>query len=411
MRIGILTFHSQLNYGGVLQAYALQESLKLLGHSVVILDKHLGGQMSELYLGYYPHVNNLKDIILQYINRFRGINKPPYLFRRGRKTKTFFRKLQLSDISFYDWHNITAKMLDIDCIVVGSDQVWHLWAGRPEDLQVFLLKGAPEIPAISYAASIGMSSVPRLIRNDFINGLKRFKAISVREKEAVSQIEELGYAATHVVDPTLLIPPEKWHDITSWEMNKPDRLFCYFMTDNWLSVFPKLQEYAIANKCFIDVFFLEGLRQISPVNTGRKITDLYQWFKSSLTKNKKITVHWDAAPDEFLQYAARATEAVSDSFHALMFSIIFKLNVRILCPKTAKRLEMFSRIEEFTQYTTSGKLIAENLEDALRSLREDEPVIFDEKKIEKRRKFSMDWLCGQLEDIRKKNMQTDDQSK
>ena len=38
MRIGILTFHSQLNYGGVLQCWALKKALEDMGHEAVVLD-------------------------------------------------------------------------------------------------------------------------------------------------------------------------------------------------------------------------------------------------------------------------------------------------------------------------------------------------------------------------------------
>ena len=38
MKIGILTFHWATNYGAILQAYALQEHLKHLGHDVFIID-------------------------------------------------------------------------------------------------------------------------------------------------------------------------------------------------------------------------------------------------------------------------------------------------------------------------------------------------------------------------------------
>ena len=41
MKIAILTFHSQLNYGGVLQCWALQEAITKLGHDVKVLDRWL----------------------------------------------------------------------------------------------------------------------------------------------------------------------------------------------------------------------------------------------------------------------------------------------------------------------------------------------------------------------------------
>ena len=39
MRIGILTLPLHLNYGGILQAYALQNVLKRMGHEDILLDR------------------------------------------------------------------------------------------------------------------------------------------------------------------------------------------------------------------------------------------------------------------------------------------------------------------------------------------------------------------------------------
>ena len=38
MKIGIITVHRAYNYGSVLQCYALQEYLKLLGHDTSVID-------------------------------------------------------------------------------------------------------------------------------------------------------------------------------------------------------------------------------------------------------------------------------------------------------------------------------------------------------------------------------------
>ena len=38
MKVGILTFHRAINYGAVLQCYALKETLSGLGHDVYVID-------------------------------------------------------------------------------------------------------------------------------------------------------------------------------------------------------------------------------------------------------------------------------------------------------------------------------------------------------------------------------------
>ena len=115
--------------------------------------------------------------------------------------------------------------------------------------------------------------------------------------------------------------------------------------------------------------------------------------------SKKIHWHLNAGPDEFLQCASKATDAVSDSFHALMFSIIFGLNVRMLVPKATFRQDMFARIKEFEKYIKSGRMIVNNLPTALESIRCSAPVVFNMGKIEELRNISEMWLQSQLQTI------------
>lgn len=56
MKIGILTFHCAVNYGAVLQAYALQEILRSLGHEVYVID-YRPDYLTEAYcpFKFYPN--------------------------------------------------------------------------------------------------------------------------------------------------------------------------------------------------------------------------------------------------------------------------------------------------------------------------------------------------------------------
>ena len=53
MKIGIMTFHWAVNYGAVLQAYALQTYLRNLGHEAYMIDYKPGNRD-----------HNLKNFIL-----------------------------------------------------------------------------------------------------------------------------------------------------------------------------------------------------------------------------------------------------------------------------------------------------------------------------------------------------------
>ena len=402
MKIGILTLHSQLNYGGILQAFALQESLRSLGHQVQILDRRLPIKTMACYLGEEKRDFTFKQWLGYVIRKFMWMD-PECVYRRGRKTKVFLNKwLHLSDFHFTCWKEVPPEKINVDCLIIGSDQVWHYWPFRPQDLDVYLLKDAPIIPALSYAASIGMTEFPKEILNDYIDGFNRFRAISVREREAVAQLATLGFRSTHVVDPTILLNPSVWRSLTHWNPQRQRRLFCYFMVDDFTAVFPALQHFVRETGCPVDVFFTDSLVAPKLLScTPNFLCSWFRWHKALWLKNRWITLHFDAAPDEFLQCVSQATDLVSDSFHALMFSIIFKINVRILRPHTAMRKIMFARIEEFANYTTLGNLIAENLENALQSIQHAPPVIFEEEKIEELRTQSLQWLEKQLKEIEK----------
>lgn len=48
MRIGILTLPPNANYGGILQAYALQTVLEGQGHQVVVFDRQISQKYNSL---------------------------------------------------------------------------------------------------------------------------------------------------------------------------------------------------------------------------------------------------------------------------------------------------------------------------------------------------------------------------
>ena len=395
MKIGILTLHSQINYGGVLQAYAMQKTLKDMGHDAVIIDHWLTPDNEPLKgpIG-KPFLQKIKYVIYAFL----GIGTFS-CFRRHHKTIHFIQtRLKLSKFHFYNWSDIKPEIYqDLDCIIVGSDQVWH--ACSENSLAPYLLEGEKNIPAISYAASIGMKNIPDQFIKCIQKGLVNFSNISVREKAAKEQVEALGFQAEHVVDPTLLVSPKAWDSLSGIKREK--RLFCYFLEDDLLDIYPELEEYAKKTSSKIDIFLKVPYQVAFPVTWYKlKKWGNFQWIK--FFRNSNIRIHSGAGPAEFVYYASLATDAISDSFHALMFSTIFDLNIRILRPQKAIRQFIFSRIEEFTECVSKGTLIVNNLHDALESIRKDPVIIFDAEKIRKKREQSKNWLLEALQGLNNK---------
>lgn len=385
MKIGILTFHAHLNYGGVLQCLALQRVLENLGHAVIIVDKWMDMDNFVLERNY----NNIlsRAFIKSCIRSLLGLGD----FRqwlRVRRTKKFIHEhLKLSSYHFVDWKDAPTE-LGFDLLVVGSDQVWHCgdW-GNPAE---YLLDGAPQIRAISYAASFGMTEIPDSFVDLYLRGLSRFSAISCREHEGVAICRRLGFDATHVVDPTLLAW-SKCADVKAKE-DKPNELVCYFLSEKLENHIYELRDFAQKAKCKVRVFLIDAWLSAVPLNVSG-VVDIFKKWRYRFCSDIKIMD--SAGPQEFFYAFRTAKWVVSDSFHALMFSICNGCNARIIRPKTEFRIKMFSRIEEFAQHT-KGRLIVDSVSSALDSFARGEKVEYDYRWIESRCCDSIAYLRNNL---------------
>ena len=149
MRIGILTLPLHTNYGGILQAYALQTVLERMGHEAVVIDTPnvkptpslftLGKRIFKRLLGYHVGVfperkhNQIYPVISQHTQLF--VDK--YIHR-----KVVHSPEELQESEF-------------DAVVVGSDQVWRpKYYGKIENAYLNFTKSW-KIKRIAYAASFG----------------------------------------------------------------------------------------------------------------------------------------------------------------------------------------------------------------------------------------------------------------
>ena len=123
MKIGILTLQLHTNYGGILQAYALQTVLERMGHEVVVLNKR---HRLLLPIWKWPY-SYPKRIIQKYIlGRGGRVFFESYYNRTypivSQNTELFIDKyihrLKVEDL-------FVLKEDDFDAFVVGSDQVWR----------------------------------------------------------------------------------------------------------------------------------------------------------------------------------------------------------------------------------------------------------------------------------------------
>lgn len=383
MKIGILTFHSQLNYGGVLQALASQHVLQEMGYEAVVIDRWLDEHNKNL-LGPFAFLS-LKDKFTYLLRAFffTGVLSRQ---KRHKKTIRFIRsRLNLTPYHFYQWEQVKGDNLGIDLLYVGSDQVWNGSFNQPRP---YLLLGAPAIPAIAYAASFGMRQLPESLLETYRQGFARFNAISCREAEGVRLVEQEGFKATHVVDPTLLLAPASWEKMVDKNKFKEKTLVCYLLSENLYEALPKLNNFAKFMKCKVKVFVN---RFQTPVPRNKSTLKqwlsffFYQWFSH-------VKICLSGSPQDFLDAHASATWVITDSFHSVMFVAIFDKNVRVISPSSELRKSMFARIEEFAKRFVVGEMIVNSMDEALTSFEKGEVISFKQEEIATLRENSQQWL-------------------
>lgn len=394
MRLGILTFHSQLNYGGVLQCWALQTALEKMGHKVVVLDLWRTPGNRAL-LGPFGSLSFKQWLKLIARSLLKGSRDFSAAVRHWRTIRFVRSKLHLTPFHFYEWKDVKSP-LGVDCIVVGSDQVWH--CGNWGDPRPFLLEGAPPVPAIAYAASFGMNEIPRHIQIRFPDaqnieafpvykhGLSRFSAIGCRELEGTGLCTALGFRAEHVCDPTLLRsspmsslgPPKK-----SERARK--RLLCYFLKEDIPSKIDLLNTWTKRSEWTVDVFGPGDIpwhRACSGIRIGTSL---------------KLKV--SAGPLQFLKALHEADACVSDSFHAFALSLLFDINVRLLKPSSSAQKEMASRVVEFANAFCEGSVFTDSLPEALDGIEHEIPNNVRFSSLDDFRNHSEAWLASKLEAI------------
>ena len=299
MKIGILTYHRAPNYGSALQAYALSRYLNDRGQSAQVIDYHSPGQDTLLRL--YTPARSLS-----------GIGRNLYAFRHRRafrrKQERFesFRRdyLPLSATEYTDSSDLAECNDQYDRFVCGSDQIWNPLCTDFTD--AYLLRFvAQKQRCVSYAASLALESLPEAFSSLFFESLRDFAALSMRESQGAQVIQELvGREVSVVPDPVLLLSADEWRRILPPRQIKKKYIFCYYIGDT-----PGMRRYA------------RDLRRA----TGYELVMVNRNLRELFYTCKKC---YDAGPLEFLSLLAHSEFVCTNSFHAVMFSLIFQKNFR-----------------------------------------------------------------------------------
>lgn len=302
MRIGILTLPLHTNYGGILQAYALQTIVKRMGYEVVVLNE---SKVQKLPL-YKAPLSYGKRIIKKYI-----LNRKCRIFEEQYQNKIYPIISQHTQ-RFIDTyiHCITPKDLsslnpkDFDAIVVGSDQIWRSkYYPKIENAYLAFAENW-NIKRLAYAASFGTDQweYSPIQTNNCKRLVQKFDAISVRESSAVNLCRQyFGAEAQHVLDPTMLLDKEDY--IKLFEKAKtpksPGNMLVYVLDETQ-------EKTALINKVAKE-------KGLTPFRVNSQIGNL----------NAPLEKRIQPSVEQWLRGFYDAEFIVTDSFHACAFSILF----------------------------------------------------------------------------------------
>ena len=363
MKIGILTLHSQLNYGAILQCLALQSVLQELGHNVFILDRWLQTDNRSLWEDY--HKITRKNVL-----RLIGGLGTGKRWKRIKKTNDFIEEfLNLTPYHFVHWDDFDVNQLDFDLIIVGSDQVWNSMG----DLDIYLVdKEEIKIPLISYAASIGNSDFSEEQLLLLKRKLKEFQAISVREDSAKKFLQDIGIVSERVLDPVFLMDKAMWQKKVKLTPKSENKLVCYFMESDIDKYFIPLIDFSEKNKCDIEIFVNSYCFRVK-----KTISSFIKSLRLRLKlKRSRVSIRFEANPLTFVQSFFEAKYVLTDSFHGTAFATIFQKKLVVLKPCDSWRISMFSRIEETCRRFYPGcTVIYSEISEALDALKKNDLVL------------------------------------
>ena len=306
MKIGILTLPLVDNYGGILQAYALQRFLSEAGHEVEIIHQirpatrrsnfiHL---IDKLTFGLRPIKLRNGDFIFRkkWLRLLEEVSSEPKRFIKER--------LQLSEKPYVEGDLDDVNQLGFDVVVVGSDQVWR--RDYVSNIQSYFLDflDNPQIRKVAYAVSFGTADwqYDENVTAECKVLLKSFNGVSVREKSAVSLCQKnLGITPFLAVDPTLLVDPKDYVKLS--RAHPKERHLCSYVLDESNMLAAEVNRIA-------DDF---RLRIVSPM-PKHKFTKVGE---SKLNECKFGTV------EDWVSAFYYADYVITDSFHGTVFSILF----------------------------------------------------------------------------------------
>lgn len=280
MKVGIITFHWATNYGAVLQCYALQETLRYLGHDAVIINYKPLKYDNNLWTFF-----RMKKFID--IRKFLSDTRKEMVIEEFRKQYLYLTKRYKTTKQLQKYCN------DFDVVISGSDQVLNdsfLRGGERNGSTAYYLDfGRKDVIRVCYAVSFGQTVYPIDLLPKAKSLVTKMNAVSCRENTGVEIFKSFGIPNACVVpDPTLLLSRFDYERLLPSNYNGLKNVFVYLLHGRYNNLKEKLPGNAVISRS-------EGIK-------------------------------------EWLQNIRIARFVITNSFHGTVFCILFHVPFYVVLP-------------------------------------------------------------------------------
>ena len=271
MNLHIITVYDSLNYGSYFQALALKWELEKYGVVDFVNVKHQNIRLATYKLCMKNCTKKeIRTAIFDY-----------------RKLREFIKAQKIMPV--VEMKTVCSNNNDV--FFFGSDEIWNVHRKKMRKTPEFFGANFPEKYRIALAPSVNRTQLDEIEQYEYIpRELEKFQAISVRDKHSKNIIEELTKRECDLIaDPTLMHKKAIKEDsfimlYTYGEMLKPEII-----------------------KMIVDFAKKNNLKLIS-------VGAWFDFCDSCVP----------ASPAEFLGYMKMAEYVITDTFHGLMFSLIYE---------------------------------------------------------------------------------------
>lgn len=285
LKIGIITYSRSINYGAILQCYALQEILCKMGYDVNVINYKQAGEQTygavldrSYFKRNFKHPGNIVRYMLSFFRRL--------------KIYIEFSKFKSDYIAYT--HLCTEKTIpqNFNIYLLGSDQLWTLeYSGGIDNVFWGNFAHPKESVICSYAISSNKESIENTETSLLKQMFSNFKKISLRESSIKLLIERKceGLQTQIDIDPTLLADDTIWSDIIDKQWSNGNYVVTYQVA--------RSQDQTLYQKA------LELANQI-----GCEVINLSTYSYS---------------PQQFVSAIKYAKCVLTTSFHGVAFGLIF----------------------------------------------------------------------------------------